>query len=76
MKNDYVTHAELDHAVDKLSSKIDLMEAHIDTKFESVNTKFESINAKFVEQENKQIKWFIGTAIAIVGLTVTLIKLL
>ncbi len=34
MKNDYVTHEELNHAVDNLSNKIDLLEAHIDQKFE------------------------------------------
>lgn len=33
MEDDYVTHKELDHAVEKLSDKMDLMEAHIDTKF-------------------------------------------
>ncbi|GEK28479.1 hypothetical protein [Furfurilactobacillus siliginis] len=32
--NDYVTHSELNSAVDKLSHKIDLLDAHIDTKFE------------------------------------------
>lgn len=53
-KDDYVTHEELNHAVDKLSDQIKLVEAHIDTKF--------------AEQENKQIKWFIATIIAIVGL--------
>ncbi|WP_288531864.1 hypothetical protein [uncultured Secundilactobacillus sp.] len=78
MRNEdkYVTHAELNNAIDKLSAKMDLMEAHIDNKFEQINTKFEAINTKFADQENKQIKWFLGTAVAIIGLTVSLIKFL
>lgn len=75
-KKNYVTHEELDHAINRISDKMDNMEARLDTKFEQVNTKFEQINTKFAEQENKQIKWFIATAIAIVGLTVSLIKIL
>ncbi|WP_137597821.1 hypothetical protein [Paucilactobacillus kaifaensis] len=62
MKNDYVTHKELDYAIDKISSKIDLMEAHIDTKFESINTKFAI-----------QKVWYIFTAITIISATVGLI---
>lgn len=38
MRNDYVTHEELDHAIEKIGSKIDLLESHIDTKFETLNT--------------------------------------
>lgn len=62
MKNDYVTHEELDHSVDKLGTKMDLMEAHIDTKFEQVNTKFANMKV-----------WFVLTAISIIAATTGLI---
>lgn len=59
----YVTHEELNHAVDRLSDKMDLMESHIDTKFEQVNTKF----------ANQKV-WFYGTAISIILATIAIVK--
>jgi chaperonin cofactor prefoldin len=62
MKNDYVTHEELDQATDQLNHRIDMLEAHIDTKFESVNTKFESMNTKFSDMK----VWFLGIVITVI----------
>lgn len=70
MNKDYVTHEELNHAIDHLSDKLDLMEAHIDNKFEQVNTKFEQVNTKFATQK----VWFYGTAISIILATLTIVK--
>ncbi|VDG31510.1 hypothetical protein [Lactobacillus fermentum] [Lactiplantibacillus mudanjiangensis] len=84
MNKDYVTHEELNHAIDHLSDKLDLMEAHIDNKFEQVNTKFEQVNTKFEQVNTKfeqvntkfatQKVWFYGTAISIILATLTIVK--
>lgn len=66
MPNDYVTHKELDSAVDKLSSKMDLTEAHIDTKFETVNTKL----AKQELSITIRIIAVVSLAVAIIGLMI------
>lgn len=60
---DYVTHEELDHAVDKLSSKIELSEAHIDTKLAEI-----SINVKHM---TTIIWWVFGILIS--GITIPLL---
>jgi len=77
MNKDYVTHEELNHAIDHLSDKLDLMEAHIDNKFEQVNIKFEQVNTKFEQVNTKfatQKVWFYGTAISIILATLTIVK--
>lgn len=87
MKNDYVTHEELNHAVDKLSNKMDLMDTRTDARFEkmmaSMDAKFEQTNARIdlkFEQVNTKFAiqqvWFVMTAIAIISFTVTLIEFL
>ena len=44
--SDYVTREELNHAVDKLSSKIEVSEAHEDTRFVELNGKLDQIPDK------------------------------
>ncbi|WP_429971192.1 hypothetical protein ACQW5G_00715 [Fructilactobacillus sp. Tb1] len=60
--NDYVTHEELNHAVDKLSDKIDILGKDISR---DMDVKFETVNTKFAEQKN----WFYGTIISVVVAT-------
>ncbi len=90
MNKDYVTHEELNHAVDRLSDKMDLIDSHIDTKFEKVNTKFEEVNTKFEEvntkfetvnaklamQETSMHKWIITVVSVAVAVIGILIKFL
>lgn len=73
MNKDYVTHEELNHAVDRLSDKMDLIDSHIDTKFEKVNTKFEEVNTKLAMQETSMHKWIItvvSVAVAVIGILI------
>lgn len=59
VQNDYVTHAELNHATDKLESKIDHFETKIDGSFNTLDAKidgkFNLINEKF-DRIPEQIK--------------------
>lgn len=66
MNDKYVTHQELDNAVDRLSHKMDLMEAHIDTKFANVDTKFAEQESKFF----KNMMVVASISIAIIGLLI------
>lgn len=86
MKN-YVTREELNHAVDRLSSKIDLSEAHTETKLANLEAKIENIpdkinlalsnHDKVQRQEHRETQRFLWGTIAIGGLSliVTIISM-
>lgn len=65
MDNHFVTKEELSSAKKDLSNKIDLLEAHLDTKFEKVHS-------DSLSQEISLHRWFLGTAISIIGVLIAL----
>lgn len=70
MKDDYVTHEELDHATDKINGRIDTLETKIDGQFNTLvatmNGKFDETSAKFdsittkIDGLSKLIWWLMG----------------
>ncbi|WP_039107151.1 hypothetical protein [Levilactobacillus brevis] len=65
MNSKYVTQQELREVKENLSYKLDLLEAHLDTKFEKVHS-------NSLIQEISLHRWFIGTAISIIGVLIAL----
>lgn len=59
MKDDYVTHEELDHAVDKLADKIDKLEISLNAKFDVTNSKFDTLNNR-IDSLSKIVWWIMG----------------
>lgn len=57
----------------RVDGRFDTLDAKIDGKFDTMS---EHIDAKFSALESRQTKWFIATAVAIIGLVVSLVKLL
>jgi uncharacterized Rmd1/YagE family protein len=59
MKNDYVTHEELDHSVDKLADKIDRLEISLNGKFDVTNSKFDTLSNR-IDSLSKIVWWIMG----------------
>ncbi|USS87504.1 hypothetical protein M3M39_05115 [Fructilactobacillus hinvesii] len=76
MKKDYVTHEELNHAVDNLSNEIKLSHKDMEMGFSNIDSKidskFEQINTKFEQQK----VWILTSAFSVITLICTIVGLL
>lgn len=59
MKNNYVTHEELDNSVDKLADKIDRLEISLNGKFDVTNSKFDTLSNR-IDSLSKIVWWIMG----------------
>lgn len=77
MDNQYATKEELKTLEAKIDGKFDTLNATVQGGFARMDEKFNTQDAKIDSKLEKlklsQIKWFIGTTIAIVGLVSTII---
>lgn len=69
----YVTKEELKTLETKIDGQFNTLNATIKGGFDTAKAETET---RFAELEAKQTKWFVVTAIAIIGLVVTLVKLI
>ncbi|EPR46301.1 DUF1640 domain-containing protein [Enterococcus faecalis] len=79
MGNDnYVTHRELELTKESIERKIDTTESNLKMELSNIDHKIENsifeLKEEFRKQKNANIKWAIGTAIAIVSVIVAVLK--
>lgn len=73
MDSKYATKEELKTLETKIDGQFNTLNATIKGGFDTAKAENET---RFAELEAKQTKWFVGTAIAIIALVVTLVKLI
>ncbi|NSQ30788.1 hypothetical protein HRF10_11560 [Enterococcus faecalis] len=75
----YVTHKELELTQQSIERKIDSTESNLKTELSNIDHKIEtsifSFKEELVKQKNANIKWTIGTAIAVISAIIGALKL-
>lgn len=61
---------------EELKREIELLEAKLDSKFLKIDNKFTELKLELKDQQSTNIKWLVGTAIALAGVIIAAIKLL
>lgn len=89
MTEKYVTEDKLRLVEAKIDSKINANNANINGKLGAIDEKFNTLNetiksgfktseakieTRFAKLESSQTKWFVGTAVAIIGVVVALLQ--
>lgn len=74
----YVTHKELELTKESIERKIDTTESNLKMELSNIDHKIENsifeLKEEFRKQKNANVKWAIGTAVAIVGVVVAALK--
>lgn len=60
----------------ELQKEIELLESKLDNKFIKLDNKFNELKLELRDQQSANIKWIVGTAVALGGVIVAAIKLL
>lgn len=61
---------------EELRMEMKLLESKIDNKFLQVDNKFNELKLELKNQQSLNVRWMIGTAIALAGVIIAAIKLL